>query len=73
MDEITKRKVKAAAQMAFGALRIGGGVMTATGHGTVGALLKHRHMHHVALRLGKQGVEAGMDHIRQGWDAWKRA
>jgi hypothetical protein len=73
MDEFTKRRVKAAGKMAVGAARTAGGVMTATGHGTLGGFFKSHHMMAQAIRLGKHSVEQGVKTFRSGLDDWRNA
>lgn len=68
-----KQKVAAAAKMALGAIRIGSGIATGLGVGIVGGVLRHRHMSHVAMRLGKFGVEGGMRMFDEGLANWKQA
>lgn len=72
MDDITKKKLAAAGKIAFGLGRMVSGVATATGHGIVGSYLKNHHMRMQAMRLGKEGFEAGQKCLNTGLEEWKR-
>ena len=73
MTDEEKAKLAAAGKIAVGALRMGGAIATATGHGLLGAALKQRHMGHLAMRLGKAGFVGGRNMLEDGLADWKRA
>ncbi|MEJ7927035.1 hypothetical protein WG908_09735 [Sphingobium sp. AN641] len=73
MDRITEQKLKAAGKVALGAARIVSGVVTATGHGFLGSLLRQHHMIHHAARLGKHSAEGGLNMLKEGVADWQDA
>lgn len=73
MEKKTKEKIKAGAKIVFGAARIVTGLITATGHGLVGAYLRNHHMQGAALRLGKASAEAGGKMLDEGVKDWEKA
>lgn len=73
MDDNTKRKLGAAATMAFGAGRIVSGAIMGTGHGLIGAYLRN-HGHIIAARLmAAKSIKAGAEMFEDGLDEWKSA
>jgi hypothetical protein len=73
MDAKTQAKLDAAGKIAFGAARIGSGIMTATGHGIIGGLLKKHHNMPVAFRMAQSSIEAGHKSFCEGLADWKKA
>lgn len=73
MADLSKEKMAAAAKMAFGGFRMVSGAATGLGLGVVGGALRHRHMGHVAMRLGKLGIEGGKRMFDEGLADWKQA
>lgn len=73
MDANTQAKLDAVGKIAFGAVRIGSGIMTATGHGIIGGLLKKHHHMPAAFRIAKSSIEAGHKSFCEGLADWKRA
>jgi len=73
MDTTTKAKIKAGAKIGFGAIRIGGAIATATGHGLIGAFLKNHNMMMQAGRLAQIGLDGGTKMFDEGVEEWKRA
>lgn len=73
MDDVTKAKLIAAGKIALGAGRIASGLITATGHGLIGASLRQHHMMRNAFHLGKLSMMGGRRQLDEGLDEWKRA
>ena len=70
MDDITKRKLEAAGQMALGAGRIASGVAMATGHGLLGHFFRsHGHLI-AAQRIAAESIKAGASTFREGFADW---
>lgn len=72
MDDEIKRKAVAAGKMTFGVARMVGAVVTATGHGLIGAYCRKHHMMAQATRLAKASIEAGQKSVKEGWEEWNR-
>jgi hypothetical protein len=72
MDDGKKQKLAAAGKIGFGALKIGSGVMMATGHGLYGAWARKTHHMSSAMRMGANSVESGSKHIKAGIAQWKQ-
>lgn len=73
MTDQEKAKLAAAGKIAFGAVRMGGAIATATGHGLLGGALKQRHMTVLAMRIGKAGFVGGRRMFEEGLAEWKGA
>lgn len=73
MDENIKAKLAAAGKIGLGGARMVSGVMTATGHGLVGAYLNQHHHMGAAYHIGKSSLEKGQKMVDEGLDDWKKA
>ncbi|WP_395738319.1 hypothetical protein [Prosthecobacter sp.] len=73
MDEQTKEKLAAAGKIAYGAARVVGSIVTATGHGIIGSYCRQHHMMNAAARLASDGLKNGGKSIEEGIERWKRA
>jgi hypothetical protein len=72
MSRGVETKLLAVGKIAFGAARIVGGVVTATGHGILGSYLRSHHQMHVAARVAKSSIDGGGKMCKQGWDELNR-
>ena len=73
MDDITKAKLIAAGKIALGSARIASGLVTATGHGLIGAACRNHHMMNLAVRIGVKSGIAGRNQLDEGLAEWKQA
>lgn len=68
-------KLKAAGKIAFGIVKIGGGVATVTGHGVlhvVAAACKVRIPHPVLVRIAKEQFTSGGKTFEDGVRDWEK-
>lgn len=68
-----KAKIDAATKMAWGALRIAGGVATATGHGAFGTFCRNHHQMRLAAKIAAESIKNGARTFRDGLDDWNRS
>ena len=68
MDDRTARQLRGAGKVALGAARVVSGVVTATGHGLLGGLLRSHHMTAHAVRLGSASIKAGARQVQEALD-----
>jgi hypothetical protein len=66
MDDRMARQLKGAGKMAAGAASVVSGVMTATGHGLLGGVLRSHHMMGHAARMGALSVRNGAKQFQDG-------
>ncbi len=66
MDDITKKKLEAGAQMAFGAARCVSGAVTGLGLGLLGGFLRNHNHIMTAQVIGRRSIEAGAKMFKRG-------
>jgi hypothetical protein len=73
MDDITKSKLIAAGKIALGSARMASGLLTATGHGLIGAACRRHHMMRQAFHIGRMSMMGGRHQLDEGLAEWKKA
>lgn len=73
MDDKTKAKAIAAGKIALGAARMASAVVTATGHGFIGAWCRQHHRMMNAWCIARHGMEGGRRQLDEGLAEWDRA
>lgn len=66
MKQQTKKQLKAVGKIALGAVKMASGVATTLGHGLLGGYLRAHSQPWVRYRLGKIGLQSGLDMFNDG-------
>ncbi len=73
MEDDVKRKALAVGKIAFGAVRMAGGITTGFGGGLIGSVLHAHGLTGAASTLARKSIVAGMDMLEDGVDELKKS